>query len=110
MADSNDQEPTFQDRGRMNEDGNPVEDGNDVTSQQLEEHEQLWRQLLMQIWQGESADRIPLAYLNGFILRSGTISNLDEEDAVTSSNTVLDWVAKRMVVWMEEEGELATQL
>jgi hypothetical protein len=66
MADSDDQEPMFQDTGEMNEDNDPVDNSNDVTAQKLEGHEQLfvWRQLLMQIWQEQSADRIPLAYPN----------------------------------------------
>ena len=35
MADSDDQEPTLQETGKMNEDGDPVENSNYVTVQQF---------------------------------------------------------------------------
>ncbi|KAL7569214.1 hypothetical protein ACA910_016770 [Epithemia clementina (nom. ined.)] len=83
-----------------------------VSIQELEEYEQLWQQLLTQIWREECLDRIPLAFspYNGILLRSGLVSNIFSNPPYTEPENILDQVAKRMMNKMEENGDLALKL
>ena len=74
----------------------------------LQDYEAMWRQLLLQIWQEEEADRLPLAFGHGWIVRTGTIAQL--QSTQSSPPAEMDCAARKVIVWLEENADTAVQI